>query len=64
MVAIVNGQRQDAHLASTEGSSGMIRFVKASPKIKKTRVLQLLSGKESCHAAYASLSNTHLLSPD
>ncbi len=32
MVAIVNGQRQDAYLASTEGSSAMIRFVKAVPK--------------------------------
>jgi hypothetical protein len=28
MVAIVNGQRQDAYLASTEGSSAMIRLVK------------------------------------
>ncbi len=28
MVAIVNGQRQDAYLASTEGSSAMIRLVR------------------------------------
>ncbi len=28
MVAIVNGERQDAYLASTEGSSAMIRLVK------------------------------------
>ena len=32
MVAIVNGHRQDAYLASTEGSSAMIQFVKAPPK--------------------------------
>jgi hypothetical protein len=31
MVAIVNGQKQDAYLASTEGSSAMIRLVKRSP---------------------------------
>jgi hypothetical protein len=31
MVAIVNGQKQDAYLASTEGSSAMIRLVKKSP---------------------------------
>jgi hypothetical protein len=29
MVAIVEGKRTDAYLASTEGSSAMIRFVKA-----------------------------------
>ena len=31
MVAIVNGVKQDAYLASTEGSSAMIRLVKKSP---------------------------------
>lgn len=31
MVAIVNGQKQDAYLASTEGSSAMIRLVKKNP---------------------------------
>ena len=31
MVAIVNGQKQDAYLASTEGSSAMIRLVKKTP---------------------------------
>lgn len=31
MVAIVNGQKQDAYLASTEGSSAMIRLVKKRP---------------------------------
>lgn len=31
MVAIVNGEKQDAYLASTEGSSAMIRLVKKSP---------------------------------
>jgi hypothetical protein len=31
MVAIVNGQKQDAYLASTEGSSAMIRLVKKIP---------------------------------
>lgn len=31
MVAIINGQKQDAYLASTEGSSAMIRLVKKSP---------------------------------
>ena len=28
MVAIVNNQRYDAYLASTEGSSAMVRFIK------------------------------------
>lgn len=31
MVAVVNGQRQDAYLSSTEGSSAMIRLVKKDP---------------------------------
>ncbi len=31
MVAIVNGQKLDAYLASTEGSSAMIRLVKKNP---------------------------------
>lgn len=31
MVAVVNGQRQDAYLSSTEGSSAMIRLVKKEP---------------------------------
>lgn len=31
MVVIVNGVKQDAYLASTEGSSAMIRLVKKSP---------------------------------
>lgn len=31
MVAVVNGVKQDAYLASTEGSSAMIRLVKKSP---------------------------------
>ncbi len=31
MIAIVNGQRQDAYLSSTEGSSAMIRLIKKEP---------------------------------
>lgn len=33
MVAIVNGERQDAYLASSEGSSAMIRLVKKQAKL-------------------------------
>ena len=33
MVAYVDGQRYEARLVSTEGSSAMIRFVKASAPV-------------------------------
>jgi len=31
MVALIGDNRYDAYLASTEGSSAMIRFIKKSP---------------------------------